>query len=70
MQAKFILLILSWAFLIAGGVLTVLSFTAGLPNYYGGIAIGAGAAVSIAAIVLWRRDIRRRDDPPERKKKR
>ena len=62
MQLKYILLILSWILLLAGIVLIVLSFTVNLSQYYGAVALGLGAILSLVAVILWRRDIKRRDE--------
>ncbi len=66
MNAKYILLALAWIFLLAGIVFIVLSFIVDVPEYYGAIAIGIGAVLSLVAVILRQREKKRLEEEEKR----
>ena len=52
MSTKLILLILSWAALIAGIVLIVLHYTVQFPVWWGSAFLAVGAILSLVAVLL------------------
>ena len=59
MDAKFLLLLISWVSVLAGVVLIVLHFTLHLSVVWGSAFLAVGTVASLIAVSLLRRDIRR-----------
>ena len=70
MDSKFILLIISWAAILAGIVLIVLYYTINLSVIYGSACLAVGAIVSLIAVLLRRKEMEERKEEERRKSKR
>lgn len=69
MKTKFVLLILSWAAVLAGVALIILHYTAmRLPVWWGSAFLAVGAVLSLAAVLLRQRE-RRAEEERERAEK-
>ena len=69
MDTKYILLIISWAALLAGIVLIVLSFLGMVNAIWGGGCLAVGAILSLIAVILRQKELKRREEEEKRRRK-